>query len=134
MKQLNLFESNGHYSVPPRTPSQILSQEAFVDWKTRIYDYQQQTRSQKVPQQTTLFDCAPSPIPQAAISQSQDLDPFKLKLHPSLFWRLKDDAPQGWGDSQQGCVYFILDTVVPLLLYIGETKLSANARWSGTRD
>lgn len=126
MKQLNLFESKGHYCVPPRAPAQMMSQEALVSWKTRIYNYQQQTRSQTAPQQTTLFDLAQSP-------QSQDLDPFSLKLHPSLFWRLKE-SPADWDDSQQGCLYFILDTAVPLLLYIGETKLSANERWSGTHD
>jgi hypothetical protein len=140
MKQLNLFESKGHYSVPPRAPTQIMSQEVLVSWKNRIHNYQQQTRSQTAPQQTTLFDLSQSHSAQSHSAQShsaqshpQDLDPFRLKLHPSLFWRLKE-SPADWDDSQQGCLYFILDTAVPLLLYIGETKLSANERWSGTHD
>jgi hypothetical protein len=129
MKQLSLFESKGHYCVPPRAPAQIMSCEGFINWKQRIYEYQQQTRSQQTPQQTNLFDLSPA----SSNFTPQDLDPFSLKLHPSLFWRLKE-APAAWDDSQQGCLYFILDTAVPLLLYIGETKLSANERWSGTHD
>ena len=36
--------------------------------------------------------------------------------------------------ENQGCLYFILDRRWPILLYVGETKLTADQRWQGTHD
>lgn len=126
MKQLNLFESKGHYHLPPRSPSLVLSQSDLARWKNRIYCYQQQARSQPPPRQTALFDTD-------CDSTIQGLDPFVLPRHPSLFWRMKE-TPANWKGDEIGCLYFILDAAVPLLLYIGETKHSAHQRWAGTHD
>lgn len=30
-----------------------------------------------------------------------------------------------------GCIYFIIDNTLPILLYVGETKLTASKRWKG---
>jgi hypothetical protein len=128
MKQLNLFESKGHYCLSPRSPALILSQSDLVRWKARIHDYQQQTRSQPPPQQTSLFEAEAE-----GDRLLHCLDPFALPRHPSLFWRMKE-TPSSWAGSNRGCLYFIVDASVPLLLYIGETKHSAHQRWSGTHD
>ncbi|WP_413167703.1 hypothetical protein ACL6C3_13530 [Capilliphycus salinus ALCB114379] len=32
------------------------------------------------------------------------------------------------------CLYFVIDSALPLLLYVGETKQTPKERWSGVHD
>jgi hypothetical protein len=34
----------------------------------------------------------------------------------------------------EACLYFVIDHVMPLLLYIGETKRTPTERWQGVHD
>ena len=119
-KQLNLFGENNQI-LAPRPEKLVMNPEALVQWKSRIFDYQQQVRQTKPPLQTSLFDIAPSQW------NSDAIDPFSLKLHTSLFYELPD-----WGD--ESCLYFIIDVTLPLLLYVGETKRTPRTRWLGVHD
>lgn len=118
-EQLNLFES-----LDPIRPStkEFLDKKALVEWKERIVKYQQQIRNNPTPQQNQLFSLANS------YGSSDDIDPFSLKLHTSLFYRMPET--QGVVNGiDTGCIYFIIDRHLPILLYIGETKLTATKRW-----
>lgn len=53
-----------------------------------------------------------------------EIDPFALQLFPLTFHDFANDYA---GDA---CIYFVLDSVALIILYIGETKAS-NIRWSG---
>lgn len=103
-----------------------LDPEGLMRWKQRIYDYQQACRCQPAPQQPSLFDTGLT-----SWHQPEEIDPFALPAHSALFWR---QPPQETVSMQQGCLYFILDRQLPLLLYVGETKLTAHQRWRGTHD
>ena len=125
MTQLSLFDAPSPYQVP-RTAALTLDADALMRWKQRVHDYQQALRYQSAPQQQTLFETSPS-----SWHQPEEIDPFTLAPHSALFWR---QTPQDTVNAQQGCLYFILDRQLPLLLYVGETKLTANQRWRGTHD
>ena len=118
-KQLNLFEVRPAYRV--EQPKELISKEALIKWKSQIFNHQQRTLNIPAPQQTSLFGA-----PQAHI-KSDLINPFKLKLHSSEFYRMPEI-----GDAI--CIYFIIDNTLPLLLYVGETKQTAKQRWNGTHD
>lgn len=105
-----------------------MGQASLIAWKERVYHYQQSIRQQSAPEQTSLFDLTPS-----AWHNPDEIDPFTLPAHSPLFWR-QADRLDALDNSHQGCLYFILDRHCSLLLYIGETKLSANQRWQGHHD
>ncbi|MDL5052647.1 hypothetical protein QQ056_03605 [Oscillatoria laete-virens NRMC-F 0139] len=117
-KQLNLFDDGTPF---PRTVRSDLSKAALLEWKQRIFDYQQTERSTPPPVQASLFDIAP------AHCDPHTIDPFSLRLETIHFWRIPADSP---GDA---CLYFVIDNAMPLLLYIGETCKS-NQRWKGVHD
>ncbi|MDJ0713939.1 MAG: GIY-YIG nuclease family protein [Prochloraceae cyanobacterium] len=122
-EQLNLFETKDRV-LPPRQQQLVMDKDALVRWKSRIFKYQQQVRNTQQPQQNELFN-----LPQA-YGSPDDIDPFSLKLHSALFYRMPE--PQGLVDNiDTGCIYFVIDNAVPLLLYVGETKLTAAKRWKG---
>ena len=118
-KQLKLFETRTPYRV--EQPNKLMSREALLKWKSKIFEYQQRTLNTEPPQQTSLFD-APK-----CHRHSDLINPFALKLHNSQFYRLKET-----GDRV--CIYFIIDNTLPLLLYTGETKQTVKQRWNGTHD
>ncbi len=126
-KQLSLFDSSGSYYAP-RTEKLILNKIALINWKERIFNYQQQVKIIETPQQQTLFD-----LPQNTWHSPDEINPFSLPLHSSLFWR-QAESSNFLETNEQGCLYFIIDNTLPLLLYVGETKLTANKRWQGTHD
>ena len=37
-------------------------------------------------------------------------------------------------ETKKGCLYFIIDNTLPILLYSGQTKMTANQRWKGVHD
>lgn len=98
-----------------------MSPDALLKWKAQILEYQRRVRETKPPQQTTLFDLAPTHC------DPDSIDPLSLRLVPMSFYRMPADSP---GDA---CLYFIIDSAVGLILYVGETK-SSNQRWKGIHD
>lgn len=118
-KQLSLFNIRPAYRV--EQPKNLMSKDALLKWKSRIFNHQQQTLQTKPLQQTSLFDAPQN------LCESDSINPFELKLHSSLFYRLKEI-----GDAV--CIYFIIDNALPLLLYVGETKQTPKKRWIGTHD
>jgi hypothetical protein len=105
-----------------------MNREQLMRWKESIFAYQQTVKVTPPPQQTTLFELATT-----TWHQPDEIDPFALPSHSSLFWRQASLA-EPLDSSNQGCLYFILDRSIPLLLYVGETKLTPNQRWQGTHD
>jgi hypothetical protein len=126
-KQLKLFDAPSPYRVA-RPESLPMNREQLVRWKDSIFAYQQTVKVTPPPQQTTLFELATT-----TWHQPDEIDPFVLPSHSSLFWRQASLA-EPLDSSNQGYLYFILDRSIPLLLYVGETKLTPNQRWQGTHD
>jgi hypothetical protein len=123
-EQLSLFESDRRILVP-RAEKLVMDKGALQQWKQSIFDYQQTIRQQNIPQQQTLFDLAPT-----TWHRSGEIDPFSLKLHSAEFYR-SPEPPDFVDGSDRGCLYFVIDNTLPLLLYVGETKLTAHKRWKG---
>lgn len=116
--QLSLFDNQSSYQVKTTKlqPEFTMSLAYLNKWKSNIYKYQQKSANIEVKQVNLL-------------EQNSDnlalelINPFTLKTHTDQFYNL----PQ-YGNSEN-CLYFILDTHLPILLYIGETKLSPQQRW-----
>ncbi|WP_265276776.1 GIY-YIG nuclease family protein [Nostoc sp. KVJ3] len=121
-QQLNLFDNN---TITPsygsKTDTLLMSADALQEWKSRILTHQQRQRESQPLQQTTLFDLTSNHCDPNAI------DPLKLHLVPMSFYRKPADS------SGDACLYFILDSAVGLVLYVGETCRS-NKRWKGIHD
>ena len=128
MKQLNLFNTNDS-SLKSKAPSLLMDREALIKWKQRIFNYQNEVRNSQLPQQQTLFE-----MPKTSWHTVEDIKPFELTIHNCLFWRMPESKSQFDDTSNKGYLYFIIDNTLPILLYVGETKLTANQRWSGTHD
>ena len=118
-EQLSLFSIRPAYRV--EQPQKLMSKQALLKWKARIFKHQQYILNTEPPQQTSLF------YPPKSHCDSNSINPFALKLHNSQFYRMKKH-----GD--RNCIYFIIDNALPLLLYVGETKQTAKQRWNGTHD
>lgn len=121
-EQLNLFDIKHNYQ--PSNEGLVMDKSTLIAWKNKIFKYQQQIKNNPQPQQNELFKV------NKAYGSAEDIDPFNLRLHSSLFYRMPN--PQGFIDRlDTGCIYFIIDNQLPILLYIGETKLTAAKRWKG---
>lgn len=127
MKQLSLFDDDR--PLPSRAETLVMSRDALIQWKERITEHQQQVRQEQPPQQQTLFD-----LPQTTWHTIDEIDPFGLRArsvplasHPADFYR----KPEPLDDSNQSCLYFIIDHAASILLYIGKTKLTVHQRWLG---
>ena len=118
-EQLELFNLRPTYKV--EQPPKLMSFDALLKWKARIFRHQQHTLNTEPPQQTSLFD------PPKSHCDSDSINPFALKLHPSQFYRMKEH-------QERICIYFIIDNSLPLLLYVGETMQTAKQRWNSTHD
>lgn len=127
MKQLKLFDAPSSYRTK-REAKLLLDRQGLEAWQGKIHRYQQSQRQPSQPQQISLFDG-----PANDWHNPDDIDPFTLPQQSSLFWRQGKGSAAMAGDSQ-GCLYFIIDRRWPLLLYVGETKLTADQRWRGTHD
>lgn len=57
--QLELF-SDMPLNSTRRAQTLLMSQDALVQWKSQIFDYQQRMRETKPPEQVTLFNLLPS--------------------------------------------------------------------------
>jgi hypothetical protein len=118
-EQLELFNIRPTYRV--EQSKELMSKDALLKWKARVFNHQQHILQAEAPQQLGLFDAPQSHC------EIDTINPFKLKLHSVQFYRMKEI-----GDSV--CIYFIIDNTLPLLLYVGETKQSPKARWNSTHD
>lgn len=127
MKQLNLFDTNAS-SLKSRLPSLVMDREALIKWKQRVFKYQETIKDSQS-QQQTLFE-----MPKSSWHTVDDIKPFELPIHNCLFWRMPEPKYQFADESSKGYLYFIIDNTLPILLYCGETKLTANQRWSGVHD
>lgn len=114
-KQLSLFEPVKNYQFN-NSNSNLISKQVLSKWKQKIKYYQQQIKGYKL-EQNFLFDNHVSGY------KPDEIDPFELKTYCDQFY----DLPEF--NSSQTCLYFILDLNFPLLLYVGETKLSPQQRW-----
>lgn len=123
VKQLSLFDDDRPLSS--RSETLIMSRDTLIQWKERIKEHQQQVRQEHQPQQQTLFD-----LPRSTWHELHEINPFRLRSHPADFYR-KPESPEPLDDSNQGCIYFLIDRPAKIVLYIGETKLTVHQRWSG---
>ena len=101
--QLNLF-LDLPLEAATRSPTLLMDKPALVRWKSQIYNYQQRVREGQSGKQTTLFDLTPTHCDPGKIN------PFNLQLQSMAFWRFPANS---FGES---CVYFVVDSAVPLLL------------------
>jgi hypothetical protein len=101
-------------------PQLEMSADALQNWKQRVFQYQQQVFKDARPAQGTLFNTFTLDAPAT-------IDPFSLPPQNIEFWR--------WPANEPGlaALYFVVDHIQPLLLYIGET-CKANQRWKGVHD
>ena len=102
-----------------------MSSKTLMGWKRRIFQHQQQVKATPPPQQGTLFALT------ASYGSPDEIDPFSLRQHSSEFYRLPH-PPDCMDEAAAGCLYFIVDKSLPILLYCGETKLTAKKRWQNT--
>lgn len=119
-EQLDLF-ANTSRTLAPRKEKLEMDADALVHWKSQIVEYQQRVRESKPTHQGTLFNISPVHCDPDAIN------PFSLRLNTMQFWRMPADSP-GYP-----CIYFVIDKMLPILLYIGESCKS-NQRWKGVHD
>jgi hypothetical protein len=91
-------------------------------WKAKLADYQLQIRRDRVLTQGSLFPVNP------ALVEPEAIDPFVLEQHHFFFFQGHPDR-----NPNETCLYFVFDSVVPLLLYIGET-CAVTQRWRGYHD
>lgn len=128
-QQLDLFLPHAIRNPPQWTQEEpLMDRPSLERWRQQVADYQGAIR-RGGKEQMTLFD-----LPQTTWDDPDRLDPFSLKKQPRDFFRLPH-PPAGADDfSDQGCLYFIIDHSLPILLYVGETKLTPSRRWKGTHD
>ncbi|MEL6320811.1 MAG: GIY-YIG nuclease family protein [Cyanobacteria bacterium J06626_14] len=125
-QQTSLFTAAEQRSFSPpgpvRSPVVDLGIDALVQWKADIHHYQQQVCQADEEYQGSLFETAANHVDATCI------DPFSLELQNFFFFQLPGDRY-----PSESCIYFVIDTQVPLLLYVGET-CKANQRWKGVHD
>ncbi len=126
MEQLSLFDYNPDALID-KQPTLKMSKDSLEQWKTKIFQYQQQIiiEPSSKPQQLTLFDLDGC----SSHLNVDKINPFELKKHN---WEFYEHRPQQHDDSN--CIYFIIDNNLPLLLYIGESQHSPRKRWKGVHD
>ncbi len=124
--QLELFSAQQlNSSRASRREVLLMDADALVRWKSQIAAHQQRAKESKSVQDTLLDFAAFNSTP--VHCDPDAINPFSLRLYPTLFYRLPADSPG------EACIYFVLDNASHLVLYIGETACS-NKRWKGTHD
>ncbi|MEM7773495.1 MAG: GIY-YIG nuclease family protein [Cyanobacteria bacterium P01_E01_bin.6] len=107
---------------PVRSPTIDISAESLTLWKSEIHQFQHRVRHTIEEQQVTLFESTSAHV------DANTIDPFALDLQNFFFFQWPADR-----HPSDACIYFVLDTRMPLLLYVGET-CKANQRWKGVHD
>jgi hypothetical protein len=118
-QQLDLFP-NAEFKVR-RKEGLVMDADALGRWKSQVFEFQQRVRETEPPKQTALFDLAPSHC------DPEKIDPLTLQLQSMSFYRMPADYPG------EACLYFVVDAIASLVLYVGETCKS-NKRWKSTHD
>lgn len=125
-EQLSLFcvreQVLGTYQCPVEPLR--MDANALTDWKQRVWRFQQQVHQTPNLAQGSLFTGEATPPPP---TDPWAIDPFQLPPQNTEFWR---SQLQGTGEA---ALYFVIDDVLPLLLYVGET-IKSNQRWQGEHD
>jgi hypothetical protein len=121
VEQPNLFDHPSQPIFKSQQSRLTMDSQTFIQWKSRIFDHQQTILNSPPPQQMSLFDLKPNHC------DPEQINPFSLRLQNWEFFTRPDD-----GDRT--CIYFIIDTALPLLLYVGETKQTPKERWTGVHD
>ena len=123
MEQLNLFDYNPNVLIE-KQPILKMSEEVLEEWKTKIFQHQQQViiEPSSKPQQLALFDLDSN----STQFNVNNINPFSLLLHNSEFYKHK---AQEYDDSN--CIYLVIDNNLQLLQYIGESKQSPKKRCKG---
>jgi hypothetical protein len=98
-----------------------MNKEELMQWKAQISKYQQIVRESHPCKQTSLFELTPTHC------NPDTIDPFNLKLNTMHFWKMPADSPG------HPCIYFVVDTQLPIVLYVGES-FQSNQRWKGVHD
>ena len=119
--QLDLFTFTPTDGARPRSPTLSMDTDALKQWKSQLKAQQQHVRTCQPPQQTALFDIAPTHC------DPNQIDPLTLRLVSMSFYRMPADGPG------EACLYFVIDSAADIILYIGETCRS-NKRWKGLHD
>lgn len=112
--QLSLFADSPVNTTSIKRPV-LMSKDFLIDWKSRIVEYQQKTWNSAPNCQISLFESSD-------LFNPDRVDPFGLTYQPFEFYRLPEV-----GDTN--CLYFVVDLMQPLLLYIGETQQTPKKRW-----
>lgn len=117
--QLELFPTRKYKSH--RRNEVVMSALELEAWKNQVCEYQQKVRTTPASEQTALFD-----LPRSHCDPEQ-IDPLALRLQSMAFYRMPADYPG------EACLYFVVDAIASLILYVGETCKS-NKRWKSTHD
>jgi hypothetical protein len=104
-------------------PIWVMDISALKKWKDSIAKYQNELRQGHSFQQGELFDL--TSLQTSVLADG--IDPFSLRLHNFFFF---DRDSEIGSDS---CLYFVIDTLAQLLLYVGQTH-KADRRWSSYHD
>ncbi len=107
---------------PVRSPTLEISAECLTQWKDEIHQFQHRVLQTTAEHQPSLFD-----LPSAHVDASA-INPFALHMQNFFFFQWPSDR-----HPSDPCIYFVIDTRIPLLLYVGET-CKANQRWKGVHD
>lgn len=125
-QQLFLFSQSEERTFKPdgvgATLNLEMDRDRLLEWKTQIAAFQQTVRVEQPDEQGSLFQLDQQTVNPTAV------DPFYLTLYNFFFFEWPADRHPG-----KPCIYFVIDTHVPLILYIGET-CKANKRWKGIHD
>ncbi|MEB3360082.1 MAG: GIY-YIG nuclease family protein [Synechococcales bacterium] len=125
-EQPSLFSAAEQRAMTPpggaAKPKLTIPKPALESWKQTIQTFQQRVRGELGAQQVSLFEAVSSQTDASAI------DPFGLEVHNFFFFQWPSDR-----HPAAPCIYFVIDTRLPLLLYVGET-CRANQRWKGVHD
>ncbi len=128
-KQLNLFsvaDVAAPYRITPE-PQLEMRSETLLKWKQKIFHYQESVRNCPATTQHSLL-VEINPVPDHW--DAEKIDPFNLTPKPWDFYRERYDPLKESASN----IYFVIDRAMPLLLYVGETKLSIKQRWQGEHD
>lgn len=103
--QLTLFPDK-KFKVPNNEKA-IIDADTLQSWKNQIVEYQQQARVTNASEQKVLFD-----IPELSGEDYTQIDPLKLKNQVLSKFKGTD------------YLYFVLDKIPGLILYIGQQRVN----------
>ena len=116
MKQLSLFETTP-VVLSSKLDKLNMNREELLRWKQRVFDYQQHERYREP-------EIQPSLAGDLSLAKAYRLDPFSLAPYSLEFWRLPSCS---W--MKPGCIYFVIDAELPIVLYIEESRNDPKQRW-----